>query len=196
VAAAVTLRVCVVGDSFVAGVGDPVGAGWVGRLAGRTGVTAYPLGIRRDTSTDVRDRWEPECTARFPAGSEPRLVIAFGANDATVEDGRRRVAAAVSRANLRHLLAAAHGYGWPTLVVGPPPLADAAHTERIGALDRDLAGVCAAVGVTYVAIFDALVAAPVWRQEVRDGDGAHPSADGYALLADLVEPAWRALLGL
>ena len=49
------LRVCFLGDSLVAGVGDPDGLGWVGRLvagafAAGAPLTAYPLGIRRQTS--------------------------------------------------------------------------------------------------------------------------------------------------
>ncbi len=49
------LRVCFLGDSFVAGVGDPEHLGWVGRVAARTNrggqpLTAYGLGVRRETA--------------------------------------------------------------------------------------------------------------------------------------------------
>jgi len=37
------LRVCVVGDSFYAGVGDPYHLGWVGRVAARTQHLGLPL---------------------------------------------------------------------------------------------------------------------------------------------------------
>ncbi|MGY4098205.1 hypothetical protein ACW2Q0_01365 [Nocardia sp. R16R-3T] len=37
------LRVCFIGDSFVAGVGDPQGLGWVGRPAAGTYTTGQPL---------------------------------------------------------------------------------------------------------------------------------------------------------
>lgn len=45
------LRVCFVGDSFVAGVGDPQHLGWTGRIAARTyqagqPLTSYVLGVR------------------------------------------------------------------------------------------------------------------------------------------------------
>ena len=55
--AAPDVRVCVLGDSFTAGVGDPTGAGWVGPVAAaarRSGweLTVYGLGVRRDTSVD------------------------------------------------------------------------------------------------------------------------------------------------
>ncbi len=72
------LRVCFVGDSFVAGVGDPEHLGWAGRLAAgssRAGrrLTAYNLGVRRQTSRDVSHRWLFECQQRLPtaASSSP-----------------------------------------------------------------------------------------------------------------------------
>jgi acyl-CoA thioesterase I len=43
-------------------------------------------------------------------------------------------------------------------------------------------------------VFDALLADPVWMHEVAIGDGAHPGADGYGHLADLVLPIWRTWL--
>ena len=90
-------RVCFVGDSFGQGVGDTTGLGWVGRVAAGAhawdaGLTAYNLGVRRDTSADIAIRWQAECEARLPAeGVEAGVVFSFDANDTTVEDGRRRV---------------------------------------------------------------------------------------------------------
>ncbi len=44
------VRVCLVGDEFVTGVGDPRALGWVGRVSARTpredrDVTFFPLGV-------------------------------------------------------------------------------------------------------------------------------------------------------
>nr|WP_211223982.1 GDSL-type esterase/lipase family protein [Pseudonocardia asaccharolytica] len=99
-------RVFFVGDSFVAGVGDPEHRGWVGRLAARSHrdgvpITSYNLGVRRDTSGDVCRRWPSEVAARRAAGREERLVVSFGVNDTTVENGGCvRVEPARSIANL------------------------------------------------------------------------------------------------
>ena len=92
------LRVCFVGDSFVAGVGDPEHLGWVGRLAARTHrqhrpLTAYVLGVRRETSRDVAARWRAECEARLPPECDGRVVVSVGVNDTTLEDGAVRVTA-------------------------------------------------------------------------------------------------------
>ena len=189
------LRVCCAGDSFVAGVGDPAASGWVGRLAVRSlraglALTVSNLGVRRDTSSDVRGRWLPECIARFPAGCVPGVVLAFGVNDTTIEAGRPRTAPDDSVANLRHLLGEARSRGWRMLVAGPPPIADEDQNARIAVLDHRFAAVCAEASVGYVPVFAALLGDPVWLPEVRAGDGAHPAAAGYDRLAALIGPAW------
>ncbi|HLZ69660.1 MAG TPA: GDSL-type esterase/lipase family protein [Dehalococcoidia bacterium] len=194
------MRICFVGDSFVNGTGDPEFLGWTGRVcvAARSAghdLTCYNLGIRRDTSADIRARWEEETARRLPASEAAGLVFSFGANDTTIEDGRRRVAPAVSLANAATILAGACRR-WPVLMVGPTPLADAAQNERIGALSRDLAPVCAAAGVPYLPVVEALLAATYWLPEAEANDGAHPGARGYAELAAQVQawPAWQAWL--
>ena len=185
-----------VGDSFVAGVGDPQHRGWVGRLAERAHrigapITAYSLGVRRDTSDDILRRWADEVAVRRAAGAQERLVVSFGVND-TTDDGRAtRVAPECSVANLHTLLADAAAAGLPVLMVGPPPVADRVQNRRIAALDEQFAAVCAGTGAPYVTVFAPLRDAPVWMDEVAAGDGAHPAAAGYDLLTDLVEPAWQ-----
>ena len=191
------LRVCFVGDSFVAGVGDPEHRGWTGRIAARTHrsgqpLTAYVLGVRRQTSAQVAERWRAECAVRLPPFCDGRVVVAFGVNDATVENGLPRVPEAESAVHLEHLVGGARDAGWPVLVVGPPPIADAAQNERIGRLDAMFRSVCAAAATAYVPVFAALLDDPDWMREVRDGDGAHPAAPGYEALADLVWPFWNA----
>jgi len=185
-----------VGDSFVAGVGDPQHRGWVGRLAERAHrigapITAYNLGVRRDTSDDILRRWADEVAVRRAAGAQERLVVSFGVND-TTDDGRAtRVVPEYSVANLHTLLADAAATGLPALMVGPPPVADRVQNRRIAALDEQFAAVCAETGAPYVTVFAPLRDAPVWMDEVAAGDGAHPGAAGYDLLTDLVEPVWQ-----
>ncbi|MEO7745783.1 MAG: GDSL-type esterase/lipase family protein, partial [Actinomycetota bacterium] len=80
------LRLCVVGDSFATGYGDPKALGWVGRVVARTPVdevdlTVYNLGVRGDSSADVLTRWREETSRRWHEGCENRLVVAMGTND-------------------------------------------------------------------------------------------------------------------
>ena len=188
-------RVFFLGDSYVAGVGDPEHRGWVGRLAEhahRAGapITAYNLGVRRDTSDDVCRRWWDEVAVRRGAGAQERLVVSFGVNDTDAEGRGSRVRPDRSAANLRGLLADAAAANLPVLVVGPPPVADEVQNRRIAALDNRFAAVADEAGVPYVAVFTALRQTPAWTSEVAAGDGSHPGAAGYDLLTALVTPVW------
>ena len=188
-----SLRLCFVDDSFVNGTGDPECLGWAGRVcadASRAGhdITCYNLGVRRETSADIAARWRDEVVRRLPQGIDGRVIFSFGVNDTTAEDGRPRVAFADSLTHPSRILTdAARSY--PVLMVGPPPIADAAQNERIARLSIALAPVCHEAGVPYLAVFDALLATPAWMTEAAAGDGAHPRAGGYGALATLVE-AW------
>jgi acyl-CoA thioesterase-1 len=193
------LRVMFVGDSTVAGVGDPAGQGWVGRavagaFAAGMPLTAYNLGVRRDTSADVLARWHTEAHARFAPGADCRVVFSFGTNDATVEHGARRVPEQQSLANLADTLDGAAAVGLPTLFVGPAPVEEPEHRDRIVALSGAFAQLAAARGVPYIEVVRALAEDPTWTREAREGDGAHPGSGGYSLLAGLVMERWLAWL--
>lgn len=188
----VDVRVCFVGDSFVAGIGDPDHLGWAGRLAARThhggsALTSYVLGVRRETSAQVRRRWLAECTPRLPADCANGVVLSCGVNDTTLEDGRTRVPAAESVVNLRAVLEASP---WPLLVVGPPAVDDEEQNERTAVLDGEFARVCGRAAVPYVPVLGVLRVDGMWRAEVAAGDGAHPGAAGYERMSALVAPVW------
>jgi acyl-CoA thioesterase I len=194
------MRICFFGDSYVNGTGDPTGLGWVGRVsaaARRRGhdLTTYNLGIRRDTSADIAARWQEEARRRLPPDVDGRLVFSFGGNDCTDENGAPRIAAERSLANARAILGAAQAH-WPVLMLGPPPLPVASAEARVRALSRALQTLAAELGIPYLDLATPLSAIALWRIELAAGDGAHPGAAGYALIADLVEgwPAWRAWL--
>lgn len=194
-------RLCFFGDSFVNGTGDAEVLGWVGRLCAaerRAGadVTVYNLGIRRDTSADVLRRWRAEAAARLPDGIVGRLVFSFGLNDlARDSDSAPRVAPARTLANAAAILGEASAL-WPTLMIGPPPITDAAdRNAEIARLSADLGRVCADVGVPYMDLRGfAAEHLALWRAEAAAGDGIHPDAKSYAALADAVSrwPGWRA----
>jgi acyl-CoA thioesterase-1 len=182
------LRVLCFGDSFVAGVGDPRGQGWVGRVvaaahaAGRP-LTVYALGVRRETSVAVAARWRTEAAPRLTAEADCRVVFALGANDTTVEDGVPRVAPERSCAALATMLDEAAALGLPAAVAGPPPVGDAAQQARVVTLSDAFAGVCAERAVPFWPVAAALRASRTWLEEQAAGDGAHPAAGGYDLLA-------------
>lgn len=191
------LRICFIGDSFVHGTGDPDCLGWAGRISraarGRGhNVTYYNLGIRRDTSRDVAARWEREALCRFPNTDESRLVFSFGANDCQRGDGWQRIEAEETLATAGVILTRAQEIG-PTLMVGPPAMAEAAVAERVAALSARLGRLCDGLGVGYLETFTAMKASAHWLPEAAAADGTHPGAGGYGDLAALVEgwEPWR-----
>ncbi|SHH34121.1 GDSL-type esterase/lipase family protein [Geodermatophilus nigrescens] len=193
------LRLCLVGDSFTAGVGDETGAGWVGPVlaalrADGTDVTGYPLGIRRETSLDIARRWYPEVRARLRDGTDHRVVFSLGANDVSAPAGRRRVPQERTLEVVAGMLDEAHAAGWPAFVTGPPPGADAGWTDRALALSAAMAEVAASRAVPFADLAGPLAGDPAWAEAVRAGDGVHPDARGYRLLTDVVLPPLRAWL--
>jgi acyl-CoA thioesterase I len=179
------------GDSLVAGVGDPAGMGWVGRVVAASfalglPLTAYNLGVRGETSEQVAARWRTEALPRLTPGSDGGIVLSFGANDTTAEDGRVRVEPERSCAALAGILREAAGLGLPVLVVGPAPVDNAEQNERIRNLSAAFAHVCRQAGIVFVSVVEALLASQLWLGEVATSDGAHPAADGYQALSDCV----------
>jgi lysophospholipase L1-like esterase len=193
------IRVCFVGDSYIVGVGDSSGLGWVGRLTRHAHVcgvpiTAYNLGIRGDTSSDVAARLPGEVSRRSSPAAELRVVLAYGLNDVSVKNGYPRITRAASlAATSRSLiwLASAH---IRAIFVGPPAVGDPDQDSRTAKLDRLLAGCVASHGVTYVSLFGSLIGNPVWLDGVREGDGAHPGPLGYQQYFEVVcDPLMRFL---
>lgn len=189
-------RVCFIGDSFTQGVGDPEFRGWVGRVLQATGgdVTAFNLGIRRNTSEDVLGRWRQEILPRVLPGADNRLVVSFGSNDAVEEGGAPRVDAARCLDNLVTLLDGSRRQFCGALVVGPPPVVGGGeeHLRRVLGIAEGMAALCAHRGVPFVDVTRELAEDPVWTAEAVAGDGAHPGAGGYERMARLVlRGGWR-----
>lgn len=113
------------------------------------------------------------------------MVFSFGANDVARVEGVPRVGEDDTLANLRDMLAAAR-IRYHTLVVGPPPTDDDGHNARLARLSARMQDEAARLGIPYVATLPALVRDHAWRDDVRNGDGAHPGARGYTRLAELV----------
>jgi lysophospholipase L1-like esterase len=206
-----TLRICFVGDSITAGTGDDECLGWPGRLssAGRRrghDISPYNLGIRGDTSAMIAPRWRAECEARLPAAHPGALVFAFGINDIAREaDGRLRVEPGDSVAIARRILSEAKPWK-PTLMIGPTPILRETLTlslnpgqprelqdARLAATTQAYAAMCAEIGVPFLDLFTPLSADTRFRAAMAAGDGIHPTAEGYAVMAQFIDtwPAWR-----
>lgn len=187
---------CFVGDSFVQGTGDEHALGWVGRLyaaaaARGWAVTGYNLGVRGETSADIRRRWEAECRPRLPESCDARVVFSFGVNDTTLDGGRPRLTHDETMENARAILEKARAR-YSTLLVGPPPTADDGQNALVARLSAALAELAGQLDGPFIELYEPLSTDERYRGEIADGDGAHPSAAGYARIAAVVEasPKW------
>lgn len=191
-------RICVVGDELVAGVGDPKGLGWVGRVVARTALEPAPvvmtLAVPGETTGALAMRWGAEVGLRLenaPEGTRQHLVIGLGRADLVAGTSLAR-----SRLNLANVLDEAERRRLPAFVVGPPP---GAHEdpERQAELSAAFADVTQRRRVPYVETYAPLARHEQWQADLAAGDGVVPGQAGYGLMAWLVlHSGWQRWLGL
>ncbi|MDR1152902.1 MAG: GDSL-type esterase/lipase family protein, partial [Bifidobacteriaceae bacterium] len=180
---------------LVAGVGDPRGQGWVGRVASQTladpPVSFISLAVPMETTGAMAERWSSEVGRRVIQGYRHRLVVAPGTADLAAE-----VSTARSRLNLAEVLDGAARRKLTAMVVGPPP-ARGPLNDRIAALSRAFRDVTERRGVPYVDTFTPLVSHDQWIADFATGDGRHPGQAGYGLIAWLVlHSGWYGWVGI
>ncbi|MGZ4602354.1 MAG: GDSL-type esterase/lipase family protein [Kineosporiaceae bacterium] len=193
------LRICVVGDDLVAGVGDARSLGWVGRVGARTPreetpIALFPLGVPDETTAGLLGRWREEADRRFTGAAldDCRLVVGLGRHDVYAGVSLPR-----SRLNLANVLDECANRGLAAFVVGPPPGPHDRLNASIAELSAAFHDVCLRRRVPYVDTFTPLVAHEDWLTDLAAGDGVHPGQAGYGLIAWLVlHGGWRTWLGL
>jgi lysophospholipase L1-like esterase len=185
------IRICFVGDSFVNGTGDHTYLGWTGKLCqtlvaqGLT-VTHYNLGVRRDTSIDIGQRWQGETASRLPHGCDNRIVFSFGTNDTTWENGQQRVHRIDSSNRCRQILSMAT-LQYRVLMISPPPIIDPQQNIRTAVLCEDFLIICQQLKIPFLNIFTPLSQSLEWWEALEAGDGVHPGVEGYAEITDLIQ---------
>lgn len=187
------IRICFIGDSFVNGTGDEMMLGWAGRLCTEArqqghAITYYNLGIRRNTSTDILQRW-PEVSLRQHPDCDNRIVLSCGVNDTTLENGALRVDFETFLQNIRELFA--HMQSAPGLVVGPPPVDDDPQNQRIQTLSNAIQIEAETAGLPFIPLFDSLIEDRAYLNEISQNDGAHPKATGYQKMATIIRQSGK-----
>ncbi len=175
------------GDSVTLGVNDAPAGGWVSRLAGKAAQaglsvppdTFYNMGVRRNSSRMILERWEAEFNARVMDGVPSYLLFCFGTVDMAAPKGFPNIPVGESAANAREILLKAKNCGSVALV-SAPPVADAEHCQRLDTLCTAYAAICAAIDVPFVDIFHPLLK----NGYVNDlSDGVHPGPSGNDMIA-------------
>ncbi|MGD1912841.1 MAG: GDSL-type esterase/lipase family protein [Rivularia sp. (in: cyanobacteria)] len=185
------IRICFLGESFVNGTGDYEYLGWTGRICQNAfskgfDITHYNLGVRRETSSELRKRWLQEVSYRLPKEYDGRVVFSFGTNDTTIENGQTRVSQHESITNLQDILSIAKDL-YPILIISPSPIDDKEQNQRSSDLSKEFAKICDGLNVPYLDIFSELIKSKIWMDEVKNYDGAHPRAGGYQVFAEIVQ---------
>lgn len=182
------IRICFIGDSFVNGTGDEKMLGWAGRVCTKArqhghDITYYNLGIRRNTSTDILQRWS-EVSLRQQPDCDNRIVLSCGVNDTTIENGALRVDFETSLQNMRDLFARIQSS--PGLVVGPPPVDDDQQNQRIQTLSSVMQTEAEKAGLPFIPLFNHLIEYSTYLAEIAQNDGAHPRSTGYDKMTRLI----------
>ena len=176
------------GDSITLGVNDTLAGGWIGRFAGlasqRAGLPVPPstfdkLGVRKHSSLQIRERWASEYRSRVNDATVPYLVFCFGTVDMAAPNGNVVVPMQESIQNAQAILSEAQMEA-PVLMMGPPPVKNPDHLERLNKLNETYAGLCLDLGVAYLDLLKGLPAVYVADLD----DGLHPGKTGNMLIAE------------
>ena len=195
-------RICFVGDSGMLGHTEEALLGWPGRLgllerANGNDVTVYNLGVRGDTSLDIRKRWRAETLARLPDSVHRAVVFSFGVNDSTFVDGERRVPLQDIINSFNEITSEARSY-FQILIVGPIYISEHAQpfnifgkkyfisNAEISKTNDILEEITSKMDFPYLELFSKLKKNDEWRREMARTDGTHPSAKGHEIIANEV----------
>ncbi|AFZ01989.1 GDSL-type esterase/lipase family protein [Calothrix sp. PCC 6303] len=190
-------RICFLGESFVNGTGDPECLGWTGRVCAdvnRKGnnITYYNLGVRGETTTELKLRYLQELKYRLPQECDGRVVFSFGVNDTFIKNDATRVSLVNSIIHTREILKNTKAL-YPVLMVSPPPVLELEHNHKIRELSKHFELTCKRLEIPYLDVFSILEKSQTWKDEIRGNDGSHPRAGGYTEFSELVK-TWDAWL--
>ncbi len=183
-------RICVFGDSIVAGSCDADSGGWVNRLTRNIDNSVYNLGVSGDTSDDVIKRFEIEVQARKPK----IIIIAIGINDSSFRkmvDGYY-VKAEKYLENLRRILDISKKYSDKIIFneitkvdekkTNPIPWNKEAYykNEDIKKYNIIIKELCSSNNLLFIELYDLL-------ENIDLDDGLHPNAQGHEKIYNRVK---------
>ncbi|MFR1534436.1 MAG: GDSL-type esterase/lipase family protein [Bilophila wadsworthia] len=141
--------------------------------------STFYLGVRKHSSLQIRERWASEYRSRVNDATVPYLIFCFGTVDMAAPNGNVAVPMQESTQNAQAILSEAQMEA-PVLMMGPPPVKNPDHLERLNKLNETYAGLCLDLGVAYLDLLKGLPAVYVADLD----DGLHPGKTGNMLIAE------------
>lgn len=145
--------------------------------------TFYYLGVRKNSSKAIAQRFLPEFNARNLDGNESYFVFMFGTVDTATANKKTVLTMEESKTYTKELLSIAKKYG-KCIFVTPPPVLDKAHNERINSLIQEQIKICQEINVPYINVHSALIDNIVFSQDLIDG--VHPQEMGNTSIFDII----------
>ncbi|WP_404383235.1 GDSL-type esterase/lipase family protein [Caenispirillum salinarum] len=203
-------KFCVFGDGIAFGVGDDRPGGWPARIGRREmdlvpDLQVYNMAVPWHSTADIVARWRIEAEPRVTGAARCGVVFQFGFSDtADVDDQGIRVPLPESLAHAEKMINDARHWR-PVLWIGPPPMLRSAEPReegghwvaygpaRLAALNEAFSELARELKVPYLDLCDVLGDRADYRNALIDGDGVHPAAAGYAVIAEAVAQweAWK-----
>lgn len=145
--------------------------------------TFYYLGVRKNSSKAIAERFLLEFNARNLPGNESYFVFMFGTVDAAAPNGKTVLDMDESKKYTKEVLAMAKEHG-KCIFVTPPPVLDKEHNERIIQLIKEQIKICDELEIPYVDVHCALIDNLIFSQDLIDG--VHPQEMGNTSIYDII----------
>lgn len=209
------LCIAFLGDSITVGDGDARATGWPARLMAATSpnparMHCYNLGIGGNLIADVAKRCQSELAARLTGRDGAGTALMIGVNDALRASATVNTVpldkSALSQ-NLSQIIRAGQLYG-PVVVIEPTPVLPSLVRDdggtgevilmKLKEVNSILGDVCASLNAPLILQSDALTRHQAFSSALERGDGLHPTAAGYDILAGNIaeSPIWSKFLSL
>ncbi len=184
------INILVFGDSIVYGAWDDENAGWVNRLRlvleskNDCYYNIFNLGIPGDTTTNVKTRFEYECSHRHNINAQTIIIFSVGINDSYIVAEKNNVSISDFKNNILDLINMAKEYTQNILFIGLSKVDESQVNplswdnnisylnKEILKFDKVLESICYQNKIDYLNIFELL--------KISDlKDGLHPNSVGH-----------------
>ena len=194
-------KILIFGDSITYGQRDLELGGWTNRLKlvisnDKIGISChiFNMGIPGQTTGEVLERLDRECTGRMPKGTNTIIMLAAGINDTQIINGEVRTDEETLRSNVKGLIETAKQRADHVMYVGLTPVDESRtnpvwwdrkkhwRNEVVENYDTIIRRVCEEQGIRYIYMFDKI-------DPLTNHDGLHPSAEGHRIMTGIISGA-------